>query len=230
MYTYTKLTFICRISKQRGTTNNTSKAKFINAKGVSNESYASEKAIDIIRGNREHNSKETEYYVVERNGEIGNHIKKGCRNQQAKPVNSAGYDLATRQMKAEKKSEDYDHLEHIGLTQRPHDEHDSNDTYAHVHNEGFDNNETYSHANSRQYLRTDSRACQQNDPIDNTYDHAKIVGYGGSDTYDHSHFTVIEVNAESVDYSNAHTQKTTADESKYDNAGCGYGNDNDTYE
>ena len=214
-----------RISKQRGTTNNTPKAKFINAKGVSNESYASEGTVDIIRGNPERNSNETEYYLVEKNDGTGNQINEVTRNQKGKPVNSAGYDLAKRQIKTVEDSNDYDHLEHLGLNQRPRDEHDSNETYAHAHTEGFDNNDTYSHAHNLKFSQAESCTHAINGRTDETYDHAKNVGYIDSDAYDHSRVSVREGYA---DYAYSHAQNSSVKEDHYDHAGCDDGND--TYE
>ena len=207
----------CRKSKQKVTTNNTPKAKFINAKGVSNNSYASEATIDIIRGNQERNLKETEYYLVEANGSTGKHDNKGKRNEQAKPENSPGYDLSRPQMKTDEDSKDYDHLEHFGLNQRPRDDHDSNDTYAHAHTESFDGNDTYSHSQSLKFSQTGLCTRTLNGQTDDTYDHAKNVGYGDSNTYDHSR---VSVRAGYADYAYAHAHNSFVKENDYDHAVC----------
>ena len=208
----------------------TQKKKVIHSKAVSNKSYTADSATGLIRGNVERNSKENAYSTIQVDGAIGNQINEGTANQQVKPVNSAGYDLAKPQIKAKEESKEYDHLEHLGLNQRPDKGHDSSDTYEHADVEGKEINDAYSHAQSRQYFHTDSSTPAQNQQGDNTYEQAKCAGYSDGDAYDHTHVSARVVNEEFSDYAYAHAQNSTLEEGDYDHAGRDDRNDIDTNE
>ena len=133
-------------------------------------------------------------------------------------------------MKTEEETKDYDHLEHIGLNQKLHVSHDANDTYAYTQANGNDNNDTYSHAQSGQYFQADISTSGQNELGDDTYEHAKNVGYEDCNMYDHSNMSTTEVKEEFLDYAYAHAQNTAVTEGDYDHAEFVDRHDIDTYE
>ena len=136
---------------------------------------------------------------------------------------SSGYAFAKPQRKLYKDSNDYDHLDQLGLNQNTQEEHNTNDTYEHAHVEGNGNNDTYSQ--SGQYTHTDTCTSARNGQVDNAYEQTRNVRYGESDTYDHSRSSVNDAKEEYSDYAYAYAQNSAMEEGDYDHARSGDRND-----
>ena len=130
-------------------------------------------------------------------------------------------------MKTDKDCKNYDHFEHLALNQRPDKGHDSNDTYANVHAEGFDSNKTYSHMLRGQYFHTELCTYGHKGENDDTYEHTKNTAYGDSDAYDHFHWSYHDGIEQSSDFAYAHAQKAAVTKGVYDHAAYDDGNGND---
>ena len=187
-------------SRQKGAISNAPQARFSNDTVASNRTYASESAVNAVREKPNRNLTENEYSTVEENDTIGRKINEATPKRNVKQDDSDGYDLAKLQMKIDEDSEDYDHLEHLGLDRRPDEGLDPYDTYANAHTEGFDSNDTYSHVQNGQYFHIDLCTSAQKGQSDDTYEHARNIGYDDSDTYDHSRVFVHDGNEQFSDY------------------------------
>ena len=118
-------------------------------------------------------------------------------------------------MNTNEDSSDYDHLEHLGLNQKPDEGHDYIDTYTECNN-SYD---TYSHTQRGQYFHMNLGQS------DATYKHARNIQYD-----DHSRLPNHDRKEQSSDYDYAHAQKGSVTEGDYDHAGFIKRNDKDTYE
>ena len=142
------------------------------------------------------------YFTLERNIKDGDNQANDQMNNRAfsyelaKPLNTTGHDLAKPQIKPEEEGKDYDHLEHMGLSQKVR-QNDSNDTYAHAQTGGNDSSDMYAHAQRRQ------RGELNDNENAYTYAHAQNNGNEDSDTYDHSD----RIRNGCSDYDYTHTQK-----------------------
>ena len=208
--------------RQKDAISNVPQARFSNATVASNRSYASESAVNAVRENPQHNLTENDYSTVEENYAIGRNIIEAPPNH-VKQINSAGYDLAKPTKKTDEDSNDYDHLEHIGLNNRPDRVHDLNDTYANAHTECFGSYATYSQAQRGQYFQTNFCTSAKNWQNDDTYEQARNIGCDDSDAYDHSQLSYHEGREQSSD--NAFARAVT--EGVYDDAAY---DGNDIYE
>ena len=221
------------LSRQKDTTNNDFQVSFSNTTVASNRTYASEAATcnNSVRENPNRNVTENEYSTVKENYVMqGAKINEATPNQDVKQVISAGHDLAKPQIKSDEDFNDYDHLEHLGPNQTLDETHDSNDRYANANAQGFDSYEIYWHAQNGQYFQKTFCTSAENEQSDNTYEHARNIGYDDSDTYDHCGVFVHGGKEQLSDYANAHAQKTAVTEGVYDHVACDEGNDNDMYE